>query len=443
MAQEQRFDQFARVLAGEANRRSVLAGLVAGLGALVSGRSARAECVAPGLACNPEESCCLGHSCLDGLCICPSCQWGVAGDCMPFAPPCLEPAAPCQIVDTCCSGYSCFEGICDCPSGLIDEAGFCGSNMAPCVGDGLACGAGVACCGGFECQDGVCVKVAALVCRAVGEVCQTHRDCCPEMGATCVDGVCSCPRRHALDAEQMVCNGPCAIPGERCDELTLCCDGAGMCIRGVCTCARDELVCGAQCEPAEGNFQRNDRNCGGRGLICQSDQVCCEGQCIDRSGMLGDPDHCGSCCTACRAGQICCNGRCEDPFNDTGAQTVCCESGHICTGADGSEMCCEPGDACTSGGCCPRDRACGEACCDEGTFCYCGSCVKDLATCESDADCCAGSCTAGYCCPTESICHDFDGSPVCCGGLSTCVADTNICVAREYSVLNRPVRRIA
>jgi hypothetical protein len=443
MVHEQRFDQFARALAGVANRRSVMAGLVAGIGALLSGRSARAGCVAPGLPCTTEEGCCLGHSCTEGTCVCPSGQWDAVGNCIPLAPPCLAPGTPCQITDSCCSGYSCFEGICDCPSGMIEATGFCGSNSAPCMGDSFPCGSDAPCCDGFECQEGSCVQVAALVCRAVGEACQTKRDCCPEMGASCVDGVCACPHRRALDPQFMVCNGPCAIPGEQCDEQTPCCDGAGMCIRGVCTCAKNELVCGAHCEPAKGNFQRNNRNCGGRGLICEADQVCCEGLCIDRTALLDDPDHCGSCCTACRAGQICCNGRCEEPFSDSGDPEICCDTGSICVGADGSEICCGPGDACTSDGCCPQDRVCGEECCGDGTFCYCGACVTDLATCESDADCCAGSCTGGFCCPSESICHDFAGNPVCCGGLSLCVEDTNVCVAREYGSLDRPVRWVA
>ncbi len=440
MVQEQRFDQFARVLAEVANRRSLLAGLIASLSAALTGQAVRADCVEPGLLCAGDDTCCLGHDCVDGNCICLSGLFDADGVCAPLALPCLAPGAPCQLADTCCAGYSCFDGNCDCPSGVIDDAGICASNTLPCAGDGFPCGPEASCCGGFGCRDGICVQVAALVCRGAGEACRADLDCCPEMGAACIDGVCACPSRHAFDAERMVCNGPCAIPGEQCTELTPCCAGAGMCVKGICRCATDELVCGARCERAASNFQRNVRNCGGHGVICESDQVCCQGLCIDRVALLDDPDHCGSCCTACRDGQVCCNGRCEDPFRDSEDANVCCDPERVCSAADGAEVCCKSGDICTADGCCADDRYCGAECCGDGTFCYCGTCVTDLATCETDADCCAGSCTGGYCCPTESICHDIAESPVCCGGLSTCIADTNICVAREFSNAGRPVR---
>jgi hypothetical protein len=66
--------------------------------------------------------------------------------------------------------------------------------------------------------------------------------------------------------------------------------------------------------------------------------------------------------------------------------------------------------------------------------------VTDLAMCQSDADCCAGACLGGYCCPDSSICLDASGARVCCGGLSTCDLEANICIAVERPIVDRPRR---
>jgi hypothetical protein len=58
--------------------------------------------------------------------------------------------------------------------------------------------------------------------------------------------------------------------------------------------------------------------------------------------------------------------------------------------------------------------------------------VTDLATCESDTDCCDGACTNGFCCPATAVCSDFEGNPICCGGTSICRTDVNICEAIAY-----------
>jgi hypothetical protein len=100
---------------------------------------------------------------------------------------------------------------------------------------------------------------------------------------------------------------------------------------------------------------------------------------------------------------------------------------------------CGPKEACVGGICCPQESICAEGCCAEGSFCDCGQCVSDLATCGADADCCDGACTGGFCCPAYAICLDATGLPVCCGGLSVCETETNVCVAIEQRP-DRPTR---
>jgi hypothetical protein len=305
-------------------------------------------------------------------------------------------------------------------------------NTVPCAPEGYACGLDEDCCDGMDCQDGACVRVAALICRGHGEICATDRDCCPESGTACIDGKCACPTRHVLDRERMVCESHCAFPGEQCDAATPCCDGAGSCIDGRCTCAPGERSCGALCISIIDKFQRDVRNCGERSHTCAEDEICCEGKCWGPADLAQNPDHCGRCCSACHHDQICCNGRCQDASDGPDASQICCADGDLCRAPDGTEQCCALGETCVEGACCPTILVCGDVCCGEGSFCQCGICVTDLATCDSDADCCDGVCTNGFCCPATAICHDFENNPICCGGTSICRTDVNICEAIAY-----------
>ncbi len=219
-----------------------------------------------------------------------------------------------------------------------------------------------------------------------------------------------------------------------------------------------------------------DQRCGGK-TVCGSDQLCCDGVCVNPSSDLS---HCGSCtalcgknaddcaggsCTcaggsACSNNQVCCAQHgCFDltsDVNNCGGCGVQCNPGESCVGsvcvcnsASPSPVACAQGEACCpSGGCSAAGCSCGagscgapNTCCDPASgLCvdlqdsddHCGACGTSCATplhCTGGACSCNGQvCSPGNACCTGGAnpgCADLTSSTVNCG---TC---DNACVLNE------------
>jgi len=299
-------------------------------------------------------------------------------------------------------------------------------------------------------------------CTAKGEVCNEDNQCvcgknptCTN-GTTCQDGACKCPEN------EIFCSSLCVNPQK---SLTYC--GA----RGNCTGnnAGDECTAGQFCD--EGVCVKTP-------VTCQSDEVVCDGKCIDPAS---DPEYCGAAlngtcsssasnsddyqgktcgtgekCTngqcACVPGFIRCKGTCIDPQTSEaycGARGRCSDGGKLnpdfqgencgkdasCEGGlclcSGATTTCNLGEICVNGKC-----QCGTSVCDDGKFCtsggecWCSSPSIGNCECRTGWIICNGKCidpkTSYTNCGARGECNDpnvqndnFRG--VDCGAGAHCV----------------------
>lgn len=198
---------------------------------------------------------------------------------------------------------------------------------------------------GAECAEGI------LICEGRCVDPMTDRDHCGacgvecDVGESCFAGVCSAtgdagpdagprdaePRDAELDARDIGPNDAPnpfpdgalpdgALPDGSVDDGGVRDGGDGSVgDAGPCSCDLGEECCSGSCVRTE----RDPRNCGGCGIVCEADEFCADGicsplcdppltlcgeLCVD---LLTDPDNCGRCGRSCPTG-ICIDGMCSD-----------------------------------------------------------------------------------------------------------------------------------
>ena len=87
-------------------------------------------------------------------------------------------------------------------------------------------------------------------------------------------------------------------------------------------CPSDKIPCNNQCV----DIRTDSKNCGYCGKACESGQFCLNGQCVQTCSagqtscpggcfdLQNDPDHCGTCNNDCPAGLLCVEGTCRSPL---------------------------------------------------------------------------------------------------------------------------------
>jgi hypothetical protein len=194
----QRFADLLRCLIVGISRRSLLAGLAAGMMGLPPGalgpkavakkhhkrkrkhRSCKKNCASK--TCGPDGcggrcgACGMGAGCVDGTCLClegfRSCQ----GGCIPASLCCLDANCPAG------TNQTCQAGICACALGQQDSGGVCGAEPS-CLGNGALCGLNNECC------SAECIGSIACNCSEANQPCHTTADCC--LPLTCRGFVCA------------------------------------------------------------------------------------------------------------------------------------------------------------------------------------------------------------------------------------------------------------
>ncbi len=224
------------------------------------------------------QTCYLGYSCVNGVClpgtcgvevnICPmgfTCQ--PSGQCQPVncpSAPCATPGQvcvsgscqdPCQGV-TCGPGSACSGGLCTggacysigCPTGQICTSGACVAD--PC--------AGLSCPTGTFCRAGDCVRSCVYVQCPKGQICNR-------------DGFCETPACNPPCAAGQVCSSGSCVPDPACASVP--CGGGQVCQGGVCgdapcsnihcpvgTCVDDQ--CQGELPPGEAPTPGKTSGCG-------------------------------------------------------------------------------------------------------------------------------------------------------------------------------------
>jgi hypothetical protein len=262
-----RFDALIRALDLGAPRRTVLGGLTAGLGALLSGFGIDADakkkhkhkkkkckpcqikkkgkCKGPkpdGTACGEgkicqggecvpatcEPACVAPEECVSGVCTCPSAQACLADRCCPETPECFADGI-CLCTD---------HFICACPPG--DE--FCMGNVAE-----SCCLAEDSCDPDFLCMTETCTAGNDF-CEFERAFCNNSSDCAC---VTTVDGFQECVDISGFDEFDLCpdpvvseCTGDsdCA-PGEQCADVSCCAESGSI---GVCLPLCPEMRAGAR-----------------------------------------------------------------------------------------------------------------------------------------------------------------------------------------------------
>jgi hypothetical protein len=204
----------------------------------------------------------------------------------------------------CGTAGTCNSGVCMCTPG--PGILMCGAECADIASDVDHCGSCFNDCNANEtCTSGVCVcsDPAFMNCGGCVDTTVDPSDC-GSCGNGCNDdqicqgSICVC--RPPLVAGPGGCTDPTSDPGA-CGTPPVVCEGATpFCQAGVCVdgCADGFEVCagGTLCI----NTDVDPLHCGGCGEICNSDEVCVEGNCRNYDIALG-----GSCDT-CSGNEACC-----------------------------------------------------------------------------------------------------------------------------------------
>jgi hypothetical protein len=199
----QRFDQWTRLIATDASRRTLLRGVVGPFLAMIiaagSGGVVGAACRKVGQQCEQHGNCCPGARCQGRRCQCPAGRKPCGGRCIPRRQCCTNRDCP---------GKICRRGACVCRLGTGDcnGDGQCESLLAD-TNDCLRCGRT---CPGGRCFNGACGGDEACVCPSTCAVCYARA----EGGRVCSDngsGQCRTNRRCQRDAD--------CPPGSGCGQV--------------------------------------------------------------------------------------------------------------------------------------------------------------------------------------------------------------------------------
>lgn len=173
-----------------------------------------------------------------------------------------------------------------------------------------------------------------------------------------------------MDPQPVVCDGRVVdlmTDPEHCGRCENACDAEhGECVAGTCTCAFGATACGADNTCADTDFDAN--NCGACGTVCAAGELCLEGGCVCRPGLIRcagvcvdtdtDPSHCGGCGMSCN-GKACVDGDCENrnncPFGTFTCQTP---GGLACVEGRESDLHCGPRITDPCGTACEGDQFC-------------------------------------------------------------------------------------
>ena len=164
------------------------------------------------------------------------------------------------------------------------------------------------------------------------------------------------------------------------------------------------------------NFNTDNNNCGGCGIVCSGGNSCCNGVCRNYST---DSANCGSCGNNCSnsfgSNGICCSGGCKNKATDN---NNCGSCGNVCTG----------GRFCSNGSCvCPSGQSdCGGAGCRnlQNDASYCGSCST---SCVSQFGASAGMCCSGSCKNKQTDSNNCGSCGNVCTGGKFCSNGACVC----------------
>ena len=334
-----------------------------------------------------SSQCPVGYACKydgnDGLCVRSVCG-GVPVDMDSDNKNCGECGNECK------RGTYCSRGECVCAEGFV----LCGEGDGRRCIDPLTntefCGASGSCSGndvGKRCKEGeLCLNGSCVLTCANGQI-----DC----GGKCI--------KPQTDTEHCGARGSCLG-----DEAGKECAVGEMCLYGVCTvtCVSDQVNCDGKCI----NPQTDIEHCGASGSCsgnnagkrCKEGEVCSEGECR----------------VTCVSGQINCGGKCIDPLRDN---DYCGASGSCLNDEAGQK--CEEGKVCSDGVCgltCPKGQIiCGDRCVDperDNEFCGAsGSCNDEAAgkTCIQGQSCTDGKCLLVTCIRSNETLCDLNGEKTC------------------------------
>ncbi len=385
--------------------------------------------------CDDNYKCIQGQ---DPFCVCqPDCENKTCGDdkCGGVCPPGCGECEACQYGQCVCPAGSDECGLVD---GIPEQACVSQNKFHECVpcgkcgswGPDLACQANESCfdnkapvcqcdptiqcskkqCGPDGC-DGTCPTQCSQweQCTADGQ-CECIKDDCEYDGqkACCPDGksykVCSAPATCGEWGDCIPCAGPfdLCIDGmepicqcqpqcagkecgpDGCNQGGICgladCPGVKECVDGLCKCMGEP--CSQNQKTCQGNsvascVQKDGCWTWGTPTSCAWDEVCSDGNCVNKCSQVTCDD--GNPCT----NDSCANGQCS--FLPNSGQS--CSDGNSCT----------VGDVCQAGSCQPG----GPKNCDDGNACTTDSCsagsckhsnVPDGTACATSKVCKAGTC---------------------------------------------------
>lgn len=193
--EDQRFDEIARLLAGQTSRRQALKALAATtVGSLLGLRAfgdvvAAKSCTPNGRHCSAKTQCCSGFcDSTTGKC---GCQAGVCNASCPC------PSGQTCLNGTCCSTSQVCGSTCGCPAGQVCQNGACVTATCPANNDfcnlSVSCGTsanGDACyCATDVSGSAVCIAVGSDTLNACSG-CTSDADCATFGDYICVTGSC-------------------------------------------------------------------------------------------------------------------------------------------------------------------------------------------------------------------------------------------------------------
>jgi hypothetical protein len=286
---EQRFDDFTRLVGSGVSRRRIFGGLFGATFGLHHTRAHAQECTNPDTCSAPAE-CCAGFTCDSTTAIC-----------VAEPPPCMQYGYACADPAECCTGV-CLDGWC----------------QDTCAYESERCSAERPCCDGVSaCEEGVCAHVCTGYdcdccpgswCVAEGGDCASI-DCtgdgdCPTRSAGCYDGWC-------VDFDFRSCDFTGCAPGYVCvGEIDRYCYRA--CANDT-DCTDGGVCCGDHCLQVEccSADPARDARCGEGGT--------CAGYLCQEAECAGQDQKCGADAGCCND-LICVNGTCreEEPGTDGG-----------------------------------------------------------------------------------------------------------------------------